>query len=57
MFLNYFKMLILKIIFFKKNIILIYFKIKNILKNNHHHFFKQNFKLIFLQFHCINIKN
>jgi hypothetical protein len=38
MFLDYFNMLISKIIFFfKKNIILIYFKIKNTLKNNCYH--------------------
>jgi len=35
----------LKIIFKNlKNIILMYFKIKNILKSNYHHTFKQTFK-------------
>ena len=36
-FLNYFNMLISKI---KKNIILLYFQVKNILKNNLYHNFK-----------------
>jgi len=39
MFLNYFDMLMLKIIFFKK-IIMIYFLTKNILKNNYYHTLK-----------------
>jgi len=41
MFLDYFDMLISKIIFKnKKNIILIHFQIKNTLKNNHNYIFK-----------------
>ena len=45
MFLDYFDVLILKIIFKnKKNIILIYFKIKNILKNNSYYLVNFNFK-------------
>ena len=39
--LDYFDILILKIIFFKKNIILIYFKIKKHFKNNSNHISKQ----------------
>jgi hypothetical protein len=39
---NYFDVLVSKIIFFlKKNIILIYFKIKITLKNNNYHTFKK----------------
>jgi hypothetical protein len=42
-----FDVLILKIIFKnKKNIILIYFEIKNTLKNNRYYIFKYPFKLI-----------
>ena len=41
MFSNYFDTLMLKIIFKKlKNIILIYFQVKNILKNKLNHIFK-----------------
>jgi hypothetical protein len=41
MFSNYFDILMLKIIFKKlKNIILIYFQVKNILKNKLNHIFK-----------------
>jgi hypothetical protein len=40
MFFNYFDVLMLKIIFLKKIIFLIYFKIKNNLKNNFNHTFK-----------------
>jgi hypothetical protein len=36
-FLDHFDVLILKIIFLNKKIILIYFKIKNILKNNYYY--------------------
>jgi hypothetical protein len=46
-FLDNFDVLISKIIFKnKKNIILICFKIKNTLKNNHYYIFKYLFKLI-----------
>jgi len=37
MFLNCFDVLILKIIFFKKNIILMHFQVKNTLKSNRYH--------------------
>jgi hypothetical protein len=48
MFLDYFDVLISKIIFKnKKNIILIYFKIKNIFKNNYYHTLEHSRRYIF----------
>ena len=49
MFLYYFNVLISEI-FFKKYIILIYFKIKNILKNNHYYTFKPPYIINHLPF-------
>jgi len=40
--LDRFDALISKLIFFKKNIILMYFSVKNILKNNHNYIFKKS---------------
>jgi hypothetical protein len=51
MFSNHFNMLISKIIFLIKNIILIYFKIKNTLKNNRYHTFKHPLRIFLLVFH------
>jgi hypothetical protein len=47
MFLNRFDVLMLKIIFFflKNNIILIYFRVKNILNRNHYHISKHSLKI------------
>jgi hypothetical protein len=47
MFLDHFNVLMSKINLNKKNIILIYFKIKNILKSNHFHNIKYYFNLKF----------
>jgi predicted metal-binding protein len=49
--LNCFNALILKIIFKKyKNIILIYFRMKNTLKNNHNHTLKQKIFVFLFSF-------
>jgi hypothetical protein len=49
--LDCFNALILKIIFkIYKNIILIYFRMKNTLKNNHNHTLKQNFFVFLFSF-------
>jgi hypothetical protein len=45
-FLYCFHVLVLKIIFLKKYIILMYFKAKYIIKNNNYHIFKHILKLI-----------
>jgi hypothetical protein len=56
MFLDYFDLLILKIIFkIKKNIILIHFQVKNTLNRNYYHISKYTRKFFYLSMYFYTI--